>query len=68
MKTIRMLRQERGWTQADLAYRVGVAPSTVYNWEAGRFEPKAGQLRRLARVFDVSMDDIDFPEGKELAA
>ncbi|MBA2278612.1 MAG: helix-turn-helix transcriptional regulator [Chloroflexia bacterium] len=60
MKTIRALRDAAGITQLDLANRVGVTPVTVYNWERGRYEPKASQLRALARVFGVSMDSIDF--------
>ena len=63
MRTIRELRQERGWTQLDLANRLGVTPSSVYNWESGKFEPKASQLRALARAFGVTMDDIDFGGG-----
>ncbi len=63
MKTIRALRQERGWTQLELANRLGVTPATVFNWERGKYEPKALQLRAMARVFGVSMDDIDFEGG-----
>lgn len=66
MKTIRQLRDERGETQLQLAIALGVTPATVYNWERGQFEPKASQLRALARHFDMSMDDIDF-EGPMLA-
>ncbi len=73
MKTIRELRDEKGWTQLELANQLGVTPSTVYNWERGRFEPRLTQLRDLARVFGVRMDEIDFvPEAesatKKLAA
>jgi putative transcriptional regulator len=60
MKTIRALREAAGMTQLELAIRVGVTPVTVYNWERGRHELKASQLRALARVFGVSMDEIDF--------
>ena len=60
MKTIRALREERGWTQLGLANAIGVTPATVYNWERGKYEPKASQLRSLARVFGVGMDAIDF--------
>lgn len=70
MKTIRALREERGWTQLELANKLSVTPATVYNWERGRYEPKASQLRALARVFGVSMDEIDFEtvmEGKDAA-
>ncbi len=58
MKMIRELREERGWTQLELAIKVGVTPVTVYNWERGRYEPKVSQFRALAKVFGVSMDDI----------
>jgi DNA-binding XRE family transcriptional regulator len=57
-------------TQLDLAYQLGVTPVTVYNWERGKYEPKASQVRAIARVFGVSMDEIDFEtpmEGKAAA-
>lgn len=62
MRTIRQLREERGWTQLELALKIGVTPITVYNWERGRSEPKVSQFRSLARVFGVSMDDIALTE------
>ena len=65
MKTIRELREARGWTQLQLAYKLGVTPATVSNWERGVFEPKAGQLRALARAFGVSMDEVDFVESEK---
>jgi transcriptional regulator with XRE-family HTH domain len=58
VKTIRELRNARGWTQLELAARLAVTPVTVYNWERGRYEPRASQLRQLAQVFGVSMDEI----------
>jgi transcriptional regulator with XRE-family HTH domain len=60
MKTIRALREEAGMTQLQLANELGITPSTVYNWERGRNEPKASQLKALALLFGVSMDVIDF--------
>lgn len=70
MKTIRQLRDEQGWTQLELANRIGVTPGTVYSWEKGKFEPRASQLRALALAFGVSMDDIELEEaeGKAIAA
>lgn len=64
-RTIRELRTERGWSQAELAHRVGVAPSTIYNWESGRFEPRATQLRDLATVLRVTMDEIELGDTKK---
>ncbi len=60
MRTIRELRETAGLTQLQLAHELGCTPSAVYNWERGRNEPKATQLRAMARVFGVSMDVIDF--------
>jgi DNA-binding XRE family transcriptional regulator len=59
MKTIRALRLERGWTQFELALKVGVQPQTVYFWESGRRTPLVPQLRRLGQVFGLCSDEID---------
>ncbi len=58
MTTIRQLREERGWSQFDLALKVGVRPETVYQWETGRAVPKVLQLRKLAEIFGMSSDAI----------
>jgi len=68
VKTIRQLRDERNWTQLELANRLGVTPSTVYSWERGRYEPAASKLRQLAQVFGISMDDIALEAEKAKAA
>ncbi len=71
MRTIRQLREGKGETQLQVAIAVGVTPATVFNWERGKYEPKASQLRSLARHFGVSMDEIDFEgpmQGKGIAA
>ena len=61
MTRAKQLREARGWSQVDLAYRLGITPSAVYNWERGKHEPSASMLRKLARLFEVSMDDIELP-------
>ena len=58
MKTIEVLRKERGWTQLELAIKLGVTPVTVYNWERGKTEPTASMFRRIAETFGISMDEI----------
>jgi transcriptional regulator with XRE-family HTH domain len=59
MKTIRALRQQRGWTQYELALKVGVHPQAVYLWESGRRTPQVAQLRKLGQVFGLCSDEID---------
>ena len=68
MKTIRELREAQGWTQLDLAIKLEVTPTTVYNWERGRYEPSASKLRAIAQAFGVSMDDIALVEEAGKAA
>lgn len=63
MKSIRTLREERGWTQLDLAMRLGVRPETISLWERGKHEPRASQFRELARLFGVRMEEITLDEG-----
>ncbi|MBA2598134.1 MAG: helix-turn-helix domain-containing protein [Chloroflexia bacterium] len=58
MKTIRQLRREQGWTQFELALRVGVQPQAVYLWESGRRVPQVPQIRKLGELFRICSDDI----------
>ena len=57
-KTIRQLREERGWAQLDVAIRLGVTVSTVSLWERGLRVPTLANLNRLARLFGVSLREI----------
>jgi transcriptional regulator with XRE-family HTH domain len=59
MKTIRALRQARGWTQYELALQVGVHPQAVYLWESGRRTPHVPQLRKVGQLFGLCSDEID---------
>lgn len=58
MSTLRQLREAVRLTQLQLANELGVTPSTIYNWERGRGEPRARQLRQLARIFAITVDEL----------
>ncbi len=58
MKTIRQLREERGWSQRVVAEHAGVSVFTVASWERGLKTPRPHNLLRLARLFDISITDI----------
>jgi DNA-binding XRE family transcriptional regulator len=58
MKTIRDLRQARGWTQFALALKVGVQPQAVYLWECGQRLPQVVPMRKLGVAFGLCSDDI----------
>lgn len=51
---LRRARETRGLTQTEAARAVGVSLETIQNWEAARSEPKASQVRDLARAYDTT--------------
>jgi transcriptional regulator with XRE-family HTH domain len=53
---LKQLRQERGWSQADLAAKIGGDPGQISRYENGRMTPSAEAVARLAEVVDVSCD------------
>lgn len=55
-RRVKELREQRGWTQQDLAQKLHVARATVASWEIGKNEPSGEMLLKIAQVFDVSID------------
>jgi len=64
-KTIQDLREARGESRAQLAHAVGVIPSVVADWEAGKAEPTVSRLKILTKHFGVRDDQIDLRPGHE---
>jgi putative transcriptional regulator len=56
------LRKERNWTQADLADHVGVSRQTINAIEKGKFDPSLPLAFRLARLFDLRIEEIFLDE------
>lgn len=52
------LRRKYGMTQSLLAHRLGVTDKAVSKWENGRARPALPQLRKLAEIYKVSLDDL----------
>jgi putative transcriptional regulator len=52
------LRAERNWTQADLAQYVSVSRQTINAIEKGKFDPSLPLAFRLAKLFDMKVEDI----------
>jgi putative transcriptional regulator len=55
---LEQLRTQRGWTQLELAERVGVSRQTVISLKRGRYNPSILLAFRLARQFGVRIEDI----------
>jgi putative transcriptional regulator len=58
---LKVLRAERGWTQADLAERAGVSRQTINAVETEKYEPSLGLAFVLARLFDLPIERIFSP-------
>jgi putative transcriptional regulator len=55
---LRVLRAERGWSQADLAVRLGVSRQTVNAIEKERYDPSLPLAFKLAEVFGLSIEQV----------
>lgn len=64
------LRQQRlamGWTQQQLADRMGKTKNNISQYELGKREPNCDQLLAFSRLLGISTDELlrDRPEGWE---
>ena len=55
---LRVLRAERGWSQADLAERLEVSRQSVNAVETGKFDPSLPLAFKLARLFSTTIEAI----------
>ena len=57
-QTLKSMRKLNGWTQEQLANRVGLKRSLIGAYEEGRAEPKIESLLAFSKLFNLSIDDI----------
>ncbi|HYI63772.1 MAG TPA: helix-turn-helix transcriptional regulator [Allosphingosinicella sp.] len=60
---LRVLRAERGWSQAELGGRIGVSRQAVNAIETGKHDPSLPLAFRLARLFGAGIEEI-FDDGE----
>lgn len=53
---IKIMRENREWTQAVMADMLSVSPDTVQKWEVEKNTPPTAEVRRLCELFDVSAE------------
>ena len=56
--TVKVERAKRDITQADLAEQVNVSKQTILSIEKGKFAPSAVLAMKIARYFNVKVEDI----------
>ena len=61
---LRVLRAERGLSQADLALALGVSRQTVNALETGRFDPSLPLAFAIARRFGLRIEEIFIDEAE----
>lgn len=55
---LRVLRAERGWSQAELAERLEVSRQSVNAIETGKYDPSLPLAFRIAELFDLSIEEV----------
>ena len=55
---LRVLRAERGWSQADLAERLDVSRQSVNAIETGKYDPSLPLALKIARLFEQPVETI----------
>ena len=52
------IRKKYGYSQQELADRLSVTRQTISNWECGQGAPALDKAIELARIYQVSLDDL----------
>ena len=55
---LKVLRAERGWSQADLAERLDVSRQSINAIETGKYDPSLPLAFKIARIFDLQIEQI----------
>lgn len=55
---LRVLRAERGWSQAELGGRLGVSRQAVNAIETGKYDPSLPLAFKLSRLFELRIEEI----------
>jgi putative transcriptional regulator len=59
--TLKVLRAERDWSQAQLADRLAVSRQTVNALETGKYDPSLPLAFKIARLFGLRIEEIFDP-------
>ena len=60
--SIKAARVNSEMNQSEFAREIGVSLATVTNWESGKTEPDASQLRKISEISGIPRDFIFIPQ------
>ena len=55
---VKLYRENKKMTQNDVADILNVSPATISKYESGALEPNIESLKRLAELFEISIDEL----------
>ena len=55
---IQKLRNQNKWTQEDLAEKLYVSRTAVSKWESGKGYPNIDSLKDIAKIFNITIDEL----------
>ena len=55
---LRVLRAERGWSQADLGAQLDVSRQAVNAIETGKYDPSLPLAFRISELFELGIEEI----------
>ncbi len=58
LNRLKEFREAKGWSQGELARRVGVSRQTVNAVETDKYDPSLPLALRLAKLFAVSVPEL----------
>jgi putative transcriptional regulator len=61
--TLKVLRAERDWSQAELADRLAVSRQTVNALETGKYDPSLPLAFKIAQLFGRRIEDVFDPHA-----
>lgn len=58
-------RKQKGMTQSELAYKLGISPVGIVQWEKNRRNPKLDTRRKIASALDIDITELMLEPEKE---
>ena len=63
---LKALRADKGWSQAALGDQLDISRQSVNAIETGRYDPSLPLAFKIARLFDMSIEDIFIDDKSRL--
>lgn len=58
--TLKAIRANANLTQAEVAKKLDISPSTWSKWENGKSYPDVVEIEKIERLFNIGYSDIKF--------